>query len=72
LWALAAGSAALLVALAVPRLRGWGVLLLAVLVVPGAFPSGSPLAILAQPLAVLVWCGWGWAGIRMRAATRWH
>jgi len=64
LWWMAAASAALLLALAVPRLRGWGGTLIVVLLLPALLPLEPAVSLWAQPAAVLLWGGWCRAGIR--------
>jgi len=63
-WWMAAASAALLMALAVPRLRGWSGALTAVLFLPGLLPVGPAVTIWVQPAAALVWGGWCRAALR--------
>jgi len=68
-WWISATCAAALLALAVPGIRGWGVVLVVMLLLPGVLlPAGSALAVLAQPLSLLVWAGWMRALARVLAA----
>jgi len=57
LWWMAAGSSALLMALAAPGLRGWSLALLAVLALPWVWPGALPAGVM-QAAAFLVWGGW--------------
>jgi len=63
-WWMAAASAAVLMALAVPGMRVVGAALLVALLLPTGLPSGTWMTVLAQPLAVLLWGVWMWAGAK--------
>jgi len=65
LWWMAAASAAVLMALAVPGMRVSGAALLVALLLPTALPSGTWMTVLAQPLAVLLWGVWMWSGAKI-------